>query len=118
MTTDVLMRSQIVVLDRSSNCRGFGKRNDGCVSRIVGVLAAVSHLQTVCAVRLLLRTFAFALLAVETAVPRALLRSYDLILACPQPSITLVANWFRLVAFDLLLTTSDTSLVSSKSRLR
>lgn len=81
------------------------------LSTVVGVLAVIIDPQAICTRWLLFRALASSLLAIETAILRALLMSHNLILACPQPSITLVATRFCLVALDLFLATTDTGFV-------
>jgi hypothetical protein len=87
---------------------------DDTTSRIVGVFAIIVDLQAVRTVEFLFRALAFALLAVDAAVLRALLGSYDLILARLQTPLALITSRLCFVALDFLLATPDTRLVLSK----
>jgi hypothetical protein len=76
-------------------------------SRVVHIFAIVVEPQTLCARWVLFSTFSFSVFAVDTAVLRTLLHAREFVLACPEPSSALITCWLRLVALNLLFSTSD-----------
>jgi hypothetical protein len=83
---------------------------DTLASRIINILAIVFKTQAVGAGRPLFCTFALSVLAIDAAILRPLLCTRQFVLTGPETSAALVTCRFCLVAFDLLLSTSDACL--------